>query len=145
MTHKLFHRIAAISVVLFCAIALSAARASAEQPLRPSHPSFPSVALDAPAKGEKAIEALGNRLPDVARAYGLGPEELKSRLRNDRHLNVDRKGRLFFADEFDVPQGATETTSKTTTTAAAISLDQTFLLHSRPGAARILYLDFDGH
>ena len=29
--------------------------------------------------------------------------------------------------------------------AAALPLDQTFLLHSRPGATKVIYLDFDGH
>jgi subtilisin-like proprotein convertase family protein len=44
--------------------------------------------------------------------------------------------------EFDL---STASGAEETVAAAAFALDQTFLLHSNPGATKVIYLDFDGH
>ena len=54
------------------------------------------VELPAPAHGAAAITALGAHLPDVARAYGLNPQELATRLRMQPSLGVDKHGALLF-------------------------------------------------
>jgi len=105
------------------------------------HAAFPPVNLPEVARGEKAVQSLGAQLPDVARAYGLRADELQSLLREDASLAVDRGGRLHFTDL--APAGALPADAGVE--AALAPLADTFKLHSRPGAKRIIYLDFDGH
>ncbi|MEO6410332.1 MAG: PKD domain-containing protein, partial [Burkholderiaceae bacterium] len=59
---------------------------------------------------------------------------------------VDRRGRIFVEDRLDAPlPAATPVASASTSlTGALLPLDQTFSLHSRPGAQRTIYLNFKG-
>ncbi len=103
---------------------------------------FPQLNLPEITRGQKAVEVLGAHLPDVARAYGLRADELQSLLSNDQTLAVDMAGRLHFTD----PAPALgEVVSQPAAEAALVPLADTFKLHSRPSARRIVYLDFDGH
>jgi PKD repeat protein len=106
---------------------------------------WPAISLTSRAFGTAAISALGADLPLVALAHGLSSTELRTRLATDKHLGVDRGGHLFFADP-SLPTAPAGTTvlGALAAPAALAPLDQTFLLHSRPGAHRIVYLDFDG-
>lgn len=106
---------------------------------------MPVLNLGQTTRGHAAVQALGNKLPDVARAYGLTPDELRQKLIHDHHLRLDRKGRLFVEDEFTVPMGAEMESDTPVIGEAAIPLADTFKLNSRPGADRTIYLDFDGH
>ena len=117
-----------------------------ETNLRPTS-EFPSMRLKGHEKGEAAIRALGNKLPEVAKWYKKTPQEFTDILRRDRHARIDRDGRLYYVEEFPLPpQPASGTTSTTSTVASGpLPADQTFLLHSRPGAQRTIYLDFTGH
>jgi chitodextrinase len=110
----------------------------------PDRAEFPSVHLAGTVSGREAVSALGNQLPAIARAYGTTAQELATRLQLDRTLHVDRGGRLLYA--CNAPK-ATVTTigssgAATATTPAALS--DTFVLHSRPGATKVVYLDFVG-
>ena len=97
--------------------------------------------------GEAAVTALDSRLPEVARAYGLSSDQLTERLNSDHHLAVDSQLKLFYSEatlaeltaEFVDPLPAASAP------AALAPLQDTFLLHSRAGSQRIIYLDFDGH
>ncbi len=104
---------------------------------------FPPVNNAEITRGQNAVRVLGAHLPDVARAYGLQREDLESLLLADGSLAVDHKGRLHFTDP--APDAATLTVDATVPEAALAPLPNTFKLHSRPGAKRIIYLDFDGH
>jgi len=96
--------------------------------------------------GASAISALGGDLPAVAQAHGLTAAELSERLLTDRHLGVDREGHLFFADpSLPAPPAGGPVSDAIAASAALAPLSDTFLLHSRPGAKQIIYLDFDGH
>ena len=108
---------------------------------------FPSIRLNKHEQGDAAVRSLGAKLPDVAKWYGKTPEEFAATLRRDRHARIDPSGRLYYVEEFPAgPQQATGTTTTTTTASGALlPADQTFLLHSRPGAQRVIYLDFNGH
>ncbi|OYV05698.1 MAG: hypothetical protein CFE26_10220, partial [Verrucomicrobiales bacterium VVV1] len=112
-------------------------------------PEFPGgIRLPKDAHGEAAISALGNRLPEVAAHYRRTPEQLRALFRCDDCLRANPEGRLFYACEFHVPaaeQGAPTAESIGTTDPAPFPTAETFLLHSRPGANRVVYLDFDGH
>jgi hypothetical protein len=109
---------------------------------------FPVMTLtDRQSTGQRAVDLLGTRLTTVAAWYRKSPDEFKALLLNDRRLRLDQRGRLFAVDELQQPLSAT------TATAAAspglldgtlAPLDQTFLLHSRPGAKRTIYLNFKG-
>src|SRR5215218_4983704 len=107
------------------------------------HTAFPAVNLPAVARGHNAVQSLGAHLPDVARAYGIRQEELEALLIQDETLTVDRQGRLHYVEP--TFQAGALTTDPTLPQEALAPLADTFKLHSRGGAKRILYLDFDGH
>lgn len=107
---------------------------------------FPQVALEKRVRGEQAIQALKDRLPEVAAWYGMSTAQFARMLRQDPHAWLDQQARLHYVDAFPPPpeqvDAGTSGTAGPTTQAA--SLDQSFLLHSRPGAHRVIYLDFNG-
>ena len=107
-------------------------------------PDFPALDLPEAASGQRAIEMLGERLPAVARWYGKSADEFAAILLRDDTARIDRRGRLHYIDTHTVDLAGTAG-GGATMQAAAFPLDQTFLLHSRPGAQRTIYLDFDGH
>jgi hypothetical protein len=57
------------------------------------------VALNRAVHGEEAIEKLADKLPGVAKHYGMTQEKLAERLRKDKDLWTDRQGRLFARGE----------------------------------------------
>jgi PKD repeat protein len=112
----------------------------------PQRAPFPSVELPEKARGQRAIDLLGGRLPEVAEAYGKSPAELASILRRDRNAWLDRQGRIFYQEELDAPLQADAPLETPSLTASGnlAPLDQTFRLHSRPGSKRTIYLNFKG-
>jgi hypothetical protein len=94
--------------------------------------------MAAPAHGKGALTRLGADLAEAAQRNRMTSGTLSETLRSDESAWVDPAGRLFYADV--APADATGPTS-----AASFSYDQTFLLHSRPTATRVIYLDFDGY
>lgn len=114
--------------------------------LHPAKSPFPVLDLGvAQTGGDAAVATLGNRIGDVAAWYGKSADELRTLLRRDRMLRVDRRGRLFVEDEllapFAEPVGAA---AQSVQTGTLQPLDQTFLLHSKPGSQRTIYLNFRG-
>lgn len=108
---------------------------------------FPQISLpDRQSGGQRAIDLLGARLPDVAAWYRKSPDEFKAMLLNDKRMRLDQRGRLFAVDELDAPLPATPASAASTglLDGTLAPLDQTFLLHSRPGAPRTIYLNFKG-
>ena len=109
---------------------------------------FPVLTLpDRAAAGQRAIDLLKDRLGEVAEFYGKSPDELKAQLLNDRRLRVDQRGRLFAIDDLEAPLPATtpqQAAADSLVDGSLLPLDQTFLLHSRPGAKRTIYLNFKG-
>ena len=117
-------------------------------------PGFPAeIRLLGEMQGMAAIAALGERLPEVAAFYGWTPEKLEAHFRADPELRVTRSGELFYACGLNCAHGgqpqateaAVETASIGPTDPGPYDPSQAFLLHSRPGANRVIYLDFDGH
>lgn len=70
-------------------------------------------------------------------------ESFKKAARSDKHMRLDRDGRAHYVCQALPAQVGPDTTPYTST--ALYPLAQTFLLHSRPGAAKVIYLDFKGH
>ncbi|HPU50029.1 MAG TPA: zinc-dependent metalloprotease family protein, partial [Burkholderiaceae bacterium] len=141
---KIFSRTGvALASLLF---GLTAVTMSAAQTTPAARPPMPQIQLPEFSNGQRAIDLLGARLPEVAAHYRKTPGEFAANLRRDRTARLDRQGRLFHVEEFVVPQGATTAGAAATPgTTASYPLDQTFLLHSRPGASKVIYLDFNGH
>ncbi|MCQ9206767.1 MAG: PKD domain-containing protein [Omnitrophica bacterium] len=108
------------------------------------HRTYPQISLPESMRGERAIRALEKHLPEIAAWHHMSVDKLKEHLRKDLTLWADKKGRLFFRDEHELPL---ETPSGMGETAAGtpVSLEDTFYLHSNPKATRIIYLDFNGH
>ncbi|TXS91223.1 PKD domain-containing protein [Parahaliea maris] len=103
-------------------------------------PAFPVLSFPDRSRGQRAIGRLGANLPEVAAWYGLHPAEFTRMLREDDTAWIDLRGRLLFIDER--VEGGEQPLAPA---AAPFPLEDTFTLHSKPGAARVLYLDFDGH
>jgi PKD repeat protein len=109
-------------------------------PMAAAEPGGPK--LDHPLNGEAAIAALGPQLAAVAQSHGKTTAELAKMLRSDHTLWVDTKGKLFYRE--DAPAGA-DPSPAGAEPAGLEPLSNTFVLHSKPGSKRVIYLDFDGH
>lgn len=109
-------------------------------------PAFPRMELgNRHLAGQDAVDSLGARLGEVAGWYGKSADELRKQLLSDRRLRIDANGRMFAVEEMTAPLAATRATAQEPVLAGQLlPLDQTFQLHSRPGAKRTIFLDFDG-
>jgi len=109
--------------------------------------SLPPVVLDRPVNGEDAVEALGDRLDGVAASYATSPEELRQKLRTDDTLWIDTALRLYYVEPaLDTgPEAGPETGSASGPQAGSPVFGNPLGLQSRPGSARVVHLDFDGH
>jgi hypothetical protein len=77
--------------------------AAAARP-HPAKPAFPQLDLaDRKSHGQRAIDLLGARLPEVAAWHRKSPDEFRALLLSDHRLKIDRKGRLFVEDELEAP------------------------------------------
>lgn len=96
--------------------------------------------------GDSAISAMGGNLPAVAAQYGKTANQLRSLLRRDRTLRVDRHGKLLYKEEMPkLPRQAPGASAQSGVLDGALfPLDQTFRLHSKPGSNRLLILNFQG-
>lgn len=134
----------ALATAAFAAAAQPEA-AAARRP-HPEKPPFPALVLPQErAQGGRAIELLGARLPEVAAWYGKSADEFRAALLHDRRLRLDRRARLYVEDELEGPLPAEPAPAPNgIVDGTLLPPDQTFVLHSRPGAPRKLYLNFRG-
>jgi hypothetical protein len=97
-------------------------------------------------RGQEAIIALQDRLPEVASRYGKNDEKFKKAFLHDKDLWLDPAENLLYLCSFDISEAGTPSESENTVIPRGpFPLDQTFKLHSLPGASKVIYLDFDGH
>lgn len=131
---RIWRRVLLLTLALAGLLTLGA-RAGAAQP-----EPFPRA-----PRGQDAVDALGDRLPAVAAAYGHSAESLAELFRHDLSLSVDRHGELYYID----PAFAGDAAQSAREAAQAINgpfpNEDTFQLQSLPGANHTIYLDFDGH
>ena len=102
-----------------------------------------------------AVEATDERMSIAAGKIGWSLAKAKEVAAKDRDLHVSADNRLFYACKFVAPVGslpgaasAIQTGPDTTTytgTPPTVTATSAFQLHSRPGASKVLYLDFNGH
>ncbi|RKY21006.1 MAG: hypothetical protein DRQ55_05720 [Planctomycetota bacterium] len=91
-------------------------------------------------RGEAAVSRLGSELARVAAEHNLDTDALARTLRDDDSLWVSADGRLFHVDA-----ASAQVEGPPPTYAGSIPGAEAFTLHSRPGASKIVYLDFTGH
>ncbi|HEY1118588.1 MAG TPA: hypothetical protein VGE43_12830, partial [Acidimicrobiales bacterium] len=95
--------------------------------------------------------ASGADTDDLADIPGVTAAEARL-LASDPSLDVSKDGTLYAVDEWEPPTDSSTTAEAAAVTAAAATeepatseaLADAFTLHSRPGAPRTIYLDFDG-
>lgn len=79
----------------------------------------------------------------AAQQAGVNAAEFNRASLVHRHMHLDKGKRALFACEGLAAQVGPDTSGYTST--ALYPLAETFSLHSRPGAAKVIYLDFTGH
>jgi PKD repeat protein len=104
----------------------------------------PGMSISSAAHGRQAVTALGSKLDAVAARYGKTPGELRAALAAESDLWVDRSTRLLYACR-GMAVNAEPAFASIPASGAPFPASQTFLLHSRPGSGRKVYLDFNGH
>ncbi|MEQ1530778.1 MAG: zinc-dependent metalloprotease family protein, partial [Methylococcales bacterium] len=123
--------------------------------------SFPQISLKEKANGQTAIDALGDKLPMVAKAYDMSAERLENILKTDQTAWIDEGGRLLYVEtdtkpapkpeqkdagsQVGDPANATTINGQGSFASTASSSADPFTLHSKSGSNRIIYLDFNGH
>jgi hypothetical protein len=126
--------------LVFTLVLLGAAIA---KPLKSPGPPF---SFPGGKRGQEAITSLQERLPGVASRYGKSAEKLKKNFLHDKDLWLDPGENLLYLCSFDISEAeALPDPPASPIPSVPLPLDQTFLLHSLPGASKVIYLDFDGH
>ncbi len=117
------------------------------QPVNRRGKPFPTISLPKPEAGADIITGLGAQLPILADWYGQTPDEFRKTAMRDRHLHIDRAGHLNYVCAAAVAVGGATTTWGNTgiVYTAPYPDSQTFTLHSKAGATKVIYLDFKGH
>ncbi|MFO1439283.1 MAG: PKD domain-containing protein [Verrucomicrobiaceae bacterium] len=109
---------------------------------------FPQQNLPRHGRSQEIPALLGAKLNQVAAWYDRSSADLVKLCTQEKTLRSDKQGRLHFVCEGLLPlQNAVvkAATTSGTGTAAAITATDAFALHSKPGASKIIYLDFNGH
>ena len=118
-----------------------------------TQPTIALIELPENYQGQTAIDYMGADLPKIAAAHGLTPDKLEELLLADDTIRVDSNNRIFYIDhpvekQAIIASRAAETAtpeSSSVPTASAQALANAFKMHSKPGASKTIYLDFDGH
>ena len=107
---------------------------------------YPRISQGTKTRGEAALRRLGNQLPEVANYHGKSASEMRAIFRRDPRLWVAKDGELDYVCAIDpLPAHHELEEAEMAHVEEAIPLEDTFFLHSRPQATRVIYLDFDGH
>lgn len=120
----------------FRLLALGLACLAAVLPAQSGKPPKSRSARDLPVAAQRAAAAEAK----------LSEGEFRSACKRDKCLHVDAKGKpLYVCNHGPVAEATVGQQTDPYVATATFPLADTFRLHSRPGAKRIIYLDFDGH
>lgn len=113
------------------------------------------------ARGEVAIEILGNRIAAVAAKNNMSADKLKELFLSDSTLEIDTEDNLIYiepsvsdtekkiismqTEEAQNNQVSAILDSPTTKVAGAVSTSDAFNLNSNLNSTKTIFLDFDGH
>ncbi len=141
MVRRVFSRsVTALAAILLVVLLFS--MGTRAQDRNPPARQFPDIQLPSPARGAAALSALAPYLPQLAASYGKSEDELRNIFLRDHTLWTDTRGRLFYGCEFGPPPvNAPGAENAGAVLEAPFPDDQTFLLHSRPSATKVIYLD----
>lgn len=108
---------------------------------------FPLQNLARNGRSQEIPALLGPRLEQVAAWYGRSADDIVKLCSQERTLRSDRQGHLHFVCEGLLPlqNAVANATTASGSTSAAITATNAFALHSKLGASKVIYLDFDGH
>lgn len=96
-----------------------------------------------PKNTQQAAKASAVDLVAAAQQAGVAAADFNRACMTHKHLHLDKGKRALFACEGLAAQVGPDTSNYTST--ALYPLADTFGLHSRPGASKVIYLDFTGH
>ena len=117
-----------VSLTLVFSMFVTPAMAYQHEPQGPPDP-FPGG-----KGGQQAIDALGDRLPEVAAAYGMTADHLRDLFLQDHTLQVSNGSELLYIDDPFSGDAEASASEQSSPAAAPFPTDQTFQLHSLPGA-----------
>jgi len=110
---------------------------------------FPVQTFKGTGAGAEIPVMLGKNIGQVAAWYGRSTAELRDLCLKEKSLHIDRQGRLHFVCEGLLPlqniAARSETISSGGSSTGTPAAGDAFSLHSKPGASKVIYLDFDGH
>jgi PKD repeat protein len=129
---------AAISLVSFAAPPAASSASSAA-----GNPAVSPTATGANSSRREAARTSKLERDEAAAQSGAERAEFERACDNHKHLYFDKSNRAHFICLGAQAQVGPDTSPYTAT--ANQPLANTFLLHSRPGAAKVIYLDFTGH
>ncbi len=92
-----------------------------------------------------ANKASDNELNQAASQAGAEPVAFRRFARNSPHVHLDAANRALVICQALPSKDVVGTDNSPFTGTAIQPLAQTFFLHSRPGAQKVIYLDFKGH
>ena len=118
---------------------LSSASSSAPTPVGPPGA---DTGLQSPAHGAAAIKGMGDRIDEVAAVNHMTTAELRELLKSDATAWVGAAGRIYYVEP---APDASDLSTPQPEAVPPFPLSQTFLLHSKAGSNRTIYLDFNGH
>jgi len=95
---------------------------------------------------KQASTATDAEITKAAKLAGIDAAKLKLVSKRDKDLRIGKKtGAAFYACRRTATKIANPSDPESFTTATLFPFTKTFVLHSRPGAAKVIYLDFNGH
>jgi len=98
------------------------------------------------ATSKQASAATDADITKAAKLAGIDIAKLKLVSKRDKDLRIGKKtGAAFYACRRTASKIANPSDPESFTTATLFPFTKTFVLHSRPGAAKVIYLDFNGH
>lgn len=132
------------SLLLSCTLLFSVST-NAETILNKDGVPHPNISLSRNVRGSEIPGLIGSKLDELAKFHKRSTADLSSLLKRDFSLRASKFGRLHYVcNGLAVKTGAVAITG-TTASAAPFPLTDTFKLHSRPGSAKVIYLNFTGH
>ncbi len=98
------------------------------------------------ATSKQASTATDADITKAAKLAGIDIAKLKLVAKRDKDLRIGKKtGAAFYACRRTATKIANPSDPESFTTATLFPFTKTFVLHSRPGATKVIYLDFNGH
>ena len=95
--------------------------------------------------GDDAIAKHAHHLDKIAKKYKLSVDKLKKGLTNDHSMRLTTNGDIYYVEPpQEAPAYLNDSTDILNYNVSHIPDSETFKLHSRPGAKRVLLLDFNG-